>query len=100
MERSERAGERRKGCMTLTLFGCLLFFLGPTDRETCSGMLKNETDLRVFYISSGISSSAHCSPVHFGKRDLPCEIAQSVVPAKVSRPCNICHILRSRCCRL
>ena len=56
-------------------------------------MLKNEKELMVSLYSSGVSSLARCSSVHFGKRELPYQTAQSMVPAKIARTGNKCHIL-------
>ena len=63
-------------------------------------MLKNETELMVSLYSSAVSSLAQCSSVHFGKRVLPYQTAQSVVPAEIARTGNKCRILRSRSYRL
>ncbi|XP_027053830.1 uncharacterized protein LOC113680972 [Pocillopora damicornis] len=49
---------------------------------------------------TAVSSLAQCSSVHFGKRVLPYQTAQSMVPAKIARTGNKCHFLRSRSYRL
>ena len=76
------------------------FFLVSVNRGTCLVMLNNETELMVSLYSSGVSSLARCSSIHFGKRVLPYQTAQSMVPAKIARTGNKCHFLRSRSYRL
>ena len=94
--RSERAGERKTRLRDPHSFWVpAFFFLVSVNRGTYLVMLNNETELMVSLYSSGVSSLARCSSVHFGKRVLPYQTAQLMVPAKIARTGNKCHFLRS-----